>query len=138
MTAFATPASRLALALALALAWVSLAGHAAPPVKFLKSAGPPPTDAKVRLAIFNSLLRTDPDLDRRKPFKILSGPTLATGNTFGRSLEQAWLMCLVVNVKKRGPGPQDIAGRPLYLRTSPAGDVVVVPLENWQDSSPQC
>ena len=89
------------------------------------------------MAILKYLQRTEKALDKRKPFKVLSGPTLATGNTFGGSLEQAWLMCLVVNIQKKAPGTQKIEGQALYLRNL-AGDVVVVPLVNWKDSSPQC
>ena len=91
----------------------------------------------VRAAILKYLQRTDRALDTSKPFRVLSGPTLATGSTFGGNLEQAWLMCLVVNVQKSGPGPQNIEGRALYLRNL-AGEVVVLPFVNWKDSSPQC
>jgi len=122
----------------LALASVTMATSAAPVEKLLVGAGPVPADIKLRAAIFKYLQTTDRALDRRKPFKILSGPTLATGNTFGGSLEQAWLMCVVVNAEKTGPGPQEIMGKSLYVRTSRAGEVLVVPTENWKDSSPKC
>ena len=122
----------------LALAFVAMAISAAPAEKLLVGAGPTPNDIKLRAAIFKYLETTDKALDRRKAFKVLSGPSLATGNTFGGSLEQAWLMCVVVNAKKTGPGPQEIQGKSLYLRTSQAGEVLVVPIENWKDSSPKC
>ena len=88
--------------------------------------------------ILKNLEAADRAVDKRKPFKILSGPTLATGNTFGGSLEQAWLMCVVVNVEKVGPGPQEIQGKSLYVRTNRAGKVQVAPTENWKDSTPKC
>ena len=119
------------------LAVTAVTGHAAPAEKLLQGAGPVPTEIRLRAAILKYLQTTDRALDLRKPFKVLSGPTLATGNTFGGSLEQAWLMCLVVNAEKIAPGPQEIQGRALYLRTR-GGQVVVVPTENWKDSSPQC
>ena len=122
----------------LALAFVAMVASAAPAEPLLVGAGPPPTDIKLRAAIVKYLQTTDRALDKRKPFKILSGPTLATGSTFGGSLEQAWLMCVVVNAEKMGPGPQDIQGKSLYVRTSRAGEVQVVPTENWKDASPKC
>lgn len=112
--------------------------QAAPAEKLQQGAGPLPRDAQVRAAILKYLSSTDRALDKRKPFKILSGPTLATGNTFGGSLEQAWLMCIVVNAEKIAPGPQQLEGKSLYLQRSKSGEVVVVPIENWKDSSPQC
>ena len=126
---------RLAL---LALAFVAMTTSAAPAEKLLVGAGPVPADTKLRAAILKYLETTDRALDKRKPFKILSGPTLATGNTFGGSLEQAWLMCVVVNAEKMGPGPQDLQGKSLYIRTSRAGEVLVAPADNWKDSSPKC
>ena len=54
------------------------------------------------------------------------------------NLEQAWLMCGVVNAIKTQPVPADNEGKSLYLRRNAAGDVVVVPIENWKSSSPQC
>ena len=122
----------------LALAFVAMATSAAPAETLLVGAGLPPTDIKLRAAIVKYLQTTDRALDKRKPLKILSGPTLATGSTFGGSLEQAWLMCVVVNAEKMGPGPQDIQGKSLYVRTSRAGEVLVVPTENWKDASPKC
>lgn len=125
-------------ALGLGLIGVAPAIWAVPPEKLLRAAGPLPPEASVRAALLKHLQRIDPELDRRKPFKILSGPTLATGNTFGGSIEQAWLMCLVVSAEKREPGPRGIEGKALYLQRSPAGELLVVPIENWKDSSPQC
>ena len=125
-------ASRLALSL---LAPIALA---AAPERLLRIAGPLPSDASMRAAVLKHLQRDDRALDRRKPFKILSGPTLATGNTFGGSIEQAWLMCVVVNAEKIAPGPLEIEGKALYLQRSRTGELVVVPIENWKDSSPQC
>lgn len=122
----------------LALAFVAMAASAAPAEKLLAGAGPTPTDIKLRAAILKYLEITDKALDKRKPFKVLSGPTLATGNTFGGSLEQAWLMCVVVNAEKIAPGPQGIQGKSLHVRTSRNGEVLVVPTENWKDSSPKC
>jgi hypothetical protein len=124
--------------LTLAAAFVAMAASAAPAEKYLAAAGPVPTEIKLRAAILKYLQTTDRALDKRKPFKVLSGPTLATGNTFGGSQEQAWLMCVVVNAEKIGPGPQDIEGRSLYVRTSRSGEVLVAPTENWKDSSPKC
>lgn len=129
MKAFTAAASLLAL--------LAVTGHAAPAEKLLQGAGPAPTEIRLRAAILKYLQTTDRALDARKPFKVLSGPTLATGNTFAGSLEQAWLMCLVVNAEKIAPGPQEIQGKALYLRTR-GSQVVVVPTENWKDSSPQC
>ncbi|MBC7609744.1 MAG: hypothetical protein H7228_09250 [Polaromonas sp.] len=125
------------LALLVAVSVLASGSHAAPAEKLLLGAGPVPTEARMRAAVLKYLQTTDRALDSRKPFKVLSGPTLATGNTFGGSLEQAWLMCLVVNAEKIAPGPQEIQGKALYLRTQ-GGQVVVVPTENWKDSSPQC
>jgi hypothetical protein len=130
-------ASASSLAMLAALAVLTLSSHAAPAEKLLQGAGPVPTEARMRAAVLKYLQTTDRALDPRKPFKVLSGPTLATGNTFAGSLEQAWLMCLVVNAEKIAPGPQEIQGKALYLRTR-GGQVVVVPTENWKDSSPQC
>ena len=123
---------------AFALAFVATVTGAAPAEPLLVGAGPVPANLKLRAAILKYLQTTDRAVDKRKPFKILSGPTLATGNTFGGSLEQAWLMCVVVNAEKMGPGPQEIQGKSLYVRTSRAGEVLVVPTENWKDSSPKC
>jgi len=104
----------------------------------LQSAGPAPSDASVSAAISKYMRGKDNSFDNRKPFKVLSGPTLATGETFAGNIEQAWLMCVVVNAEKTGPGPQEIMGKSLYVRTSRAGEVLVVPTENWKDSSPKC
>ena len=104
----------------------------------LPSAGPTPSDASINAAIGKYMRGKDDSFDNRKPFKVLSGPTLATGETFAGNLEQAWLMCVVVNAIKTQPGPADIEGKSLYLRRNAAGDVVVVPIENWKNSSPQC
>ena len=112
--------------------------HAAPAENLLLGAGPAPTDIRLRAAIVKYLQTTDRALDKRKPFRVLSGPALATGNTFGGSLEQAWLVCVLVNTEKIAPGPQEIQGKTLYVRTSRAGEVQVVPTENWKDSSPHC
>ena len=131
-------AAALALAVLLAMNPWALPVHAAPLEQLLVGAGPVPTDIRLRAAILTYLQTTDRALDRRKPYKILSGPTLATGNTFGGSLEQAWLMCVLVNAEKIAPGPQDIQGKALYVRTSRSGGVQVVPTENWKDSSPRC
>ncbi len=125
-------------AAALILTLVALTSHAAPAEKLLQGAGPAPTEIRLRAAILKYLQTTDRALDRRKPFKMLSGPTLATGNTFGGSLEQAWLMCVVVNAEKIAPGPQELLGKALYVRTSRVGEVQVVPTANWKNSSPQC
>ena len=125
-------ASRFALTL---LAPIALA---AAPEKLLRVAGPLPSDASMRAAVLKHLQRNDRALDRRKPFKILSGPTLATGNTFGGSIEQAWLMCVVVNAEKTAPSPRGIEGKALYLQRNPGGELMVVPVDNWQHSSPQC
>ena len=119
------------------LAFVAMAASAAPAETFLVAAGPLPADIKLRAAIVEYLQTNDRALNKRKPFKILSGPTLATGSTFGGSLEQAWLICVVVNAEKMGPGPQGIQGKSLYVRTIRAGEVLVVPTENWKDSSPK-
>ena len=133
----------LAVALLLTLTAIAAANPsawAAPPEPFLKSAGPPPTDAKARAAIVKALPTTDRAQGKRLPFKVLSGPTLATGTTFGGSLEQAWLMCVLVNAanaEKTRPGPQALQGRAFYLRSQGQG-AVVVPVDNWKDSSPQC
>ena len=54
------------------------------------------------------------------------------------SIEQAWLMCLVVNAERTSRGPQNIEGQTIYLRRVAGGAVMVVSTENWQDSSPQC
>ena len=122
----------------LALAFVATVTSAAPVEPLLVGAGPVPTNIKLRAAILKYLGTTDRAVDKRKPFKILSGPTLATGNTFGGSLEQAWLICVVANAEKMGPGPQEIKGKSIYVRTSRAGDVQMAPTENWKDSSPKC
>ena len=122
---------------AFALAFVATLTGAAPAEPLLVGAGPVPANIKLRVVILKYLQTTDRAVDKRKPFKILSGPTLATGNTFGGSLEQAWLMCVVVNVEKRAPGPQEIQGKALYLRTR-AAQVEVLSIKNWKDSSPQC
>lgn len=111
--------------------------HAATPDTLAQSAGPVPGDALVNAAITSYLRGKNPLMNRKKPFRILSGPTLASGNTFAGNLEQAWLVCIVMNSERMGPGPQELEGRSLYLRTS-GTRVVVVPAENWKDSSPQC
>ena len=128
-------ASKLA---SLALAFVATAASATPAEPLLVGAGPVPANIKLRAAIVKYLQTTDRAVDKRKPFKILSGPTLATGNTFGGSLEQAWLVCVVAYAQKMGPGPQEIQGKSIYLRTTRAGEVLVAPIENWIDSSPKC
>ncbi len=127
-----------AFSLAAACLLAVATAQAAPAEKMLRSAGPVPTDAMVNAAITRYFQGKGRVLNRRKPFRILSGPTLATGNTFAGDIEQAWLMCLVVNAEKTSPGPQDIEGKALYLRRSAAGAVSVVSTENWKDSSPQC
>ena len=104
----------------------------------LPSAGPAPSNASVQAAIGKYMMGKDTSFDNRKPFKVLSGPTLATGETFAGNIEQAWLMCVVVNAIRTQPGPADIEGKSLYLRRNAAGEVVVVPIENWKSSSPQC
>ena len=104
----------------------------------LPSAGPAPSDASVNAAISKYMRGKDNSFDNRKPFKVLSGPTLATGETFAGNIEQAWLMCVVVNAIRTQPGPADIEGKSLYLRRNAAGDVLVVPIENWKNSGPQC
>ena len=111
---------------------------AAPLEGLLQSAGQAPSDTAANAAIVKYFEGKGRALVKRKPFKVLSGPTLATGNTFGGSIEQAWLMCLVVNAEKNSPGPPDIEGRAIYLRRLPGGSVAVVSTENWQDSTPQC
>lgn len=110
----------------------------AAPEGLLRAAGPAPSDAIVQAALLKHLQRADRTLDSRKPFRILSGPTLATGNTFGGGMEQAWLMCIIINAEKIEPGPRGIEGKALYLQRSRAGELIVVPIENWKDSSPQC
>ncbi len=111
--------------------------HAATPDTLAQSAGPLPSDALANAAIVSYLRDKNPLLNSKKPFKILSGPTLASGNTFAGNLEQAWLMCIVMNAERMTPGPQQLEGRSIYLRTS-GTRVTVVPTENWKDSSPQC
>lgn len=112
--------------------------HAAPPDKPLQPAGPAPSNASVRAALLDHLAGRNSAFDKRKPFRILSGPTLATGNTFAGNIEQAWLVCVAVDAVKKSPGPVSIEGKSLYLRRDPVGRVTVVPVENWQDSSPKC
>ena len=104
----------------------------------LPPAGPVPSEASVRFAISKYMQGRDNSFDKRKPFKNLSGPTLATGETFAGNIEQAWLMCAVVNAVRTHPGPADIEGKSLYLRRNATGDVAVVQIENWKSSSPQC
>ena len=123
---------------AFALAFVATLTGAAPAEPLLVGAGPVPANIKLRVVILKYLQTTDRAVDKRKPFKILSGPTLATGNTFGGSLEQAWLVCVVANAEKMRPGPQEIQGKSIYLRTTQAGEVLIAPIENWIDSSPKC
>ena len=130
--------SALALYAALALVLAATPAAAAPPERLLQSAGQAPTDAAASAAIIKYFEGKGRALVKRKPFRVISGPTLATGNTFGGSIEQAWLMCLVVNAERNSPGPQDIEGQTIYLRRVAGGAVVVVSTENWQDSSPQC
>ena len=110
--------------------------HAATPDTLAQSAGPVPSDALVNAAITSYLRGKNPLMNSKKPFRILSGPTLASGNTFAGNLEQAWLVCIVMNSERMAPGPQQLEGRSLYLRTS-GTRVQVVPTENWKDSSPQ-
>lgn len=126
----------LLLSAAFLLAWPFML-QAAPAEKLLLGAGPLPSDARASAAILKHLQAQGRALDRKKPFRVLSGPTLATGNTFGGSIEQAWLVCIVVNAEKFSPGPTRLEGRPVYLRARGA-EVVVVPADNWQDSSPKC
>ena len=123
--------------LALSLS-VAIVAHAATPDNLNQRAGPAPSESSVLAALLKYTLGKDTSFDNRKPFKILSGPTLATGNTFGGSIEQAWLVCAVVNSIRTSPGPSDIEGKSFYLRRNPANEVVVVPIEKWKDSSPQC
>ena len=104
----------------------------------LPPAGPVLSKASVRFAISKYMQGRDNSFDNRKPFKILSGPTLATGETFAGNIEQAWLMCVVVNAVRTHPGPADIEGKSLYLSRSATGDVAVVQIENWKSSSLQC
>jgi len=104
----------------------------------LPPAGPAPSEASVRFAINKYMQGRDNSFDNRKPFKILSGTTLATGETFAGNIEQAWLMCVVVNAIRTHPGPADIEGKSLYLRRNATGSVEVVQIENWKSSSPQC
>jgi hypothetical protein len=125
-----------ALAITAASAW-ALVALAAPPGKVQHAAGPVPTDAQAQTAIVRYFQRRNTTLNMRKPFRVLSGPTLASGNTFAGELEQAWLMCIVVNAERVEPGPTDLEGASLYLRTS-GGTVQVVATENWKDSSPKC
>ena len=113
------------------------ASHAATPDTLAQTAGPLPSDALINAAITSYLRGKNAMMNSKKPFKILSGPTLASGNTFAGNLEQAWLMCIVINSERMSPGPQQIEGKSLYLRTS-GTRVQVVPTENWKDSSPQC
>ncbi len=121
----------------LAAAMAVPALHAAAPDTLGQSAGPIPSDALINAAITSYLRGKNVMMNSKKPFKILSGPTLASGNTFAGNLEQAWLMCIVINSERMSPGPQQLEGKSLYLRTS-GPRVVVVPTENWKDSSPQC
>ena len=112
--------------------------HAAAPEKLDQGTGSAPAGSEVLAALLKYALGKDTSFDNRKPFKIISGPTLATGSTFGGSIEQAWLVCAVVNSIRISPGPSDIEGKSFYLRRNLAGEVVVVPIDNWKDSSPQC
>ncbi len=130
---------RLAAIAALLFASVMAAppAQAATPDTLAQSAGPVPSDALVNAAITSYLRGKNPLMNSKRPFRILSGPTLASGNTFAGNLEQAWLVCIVMNSERMAPGPQQLEGRSLYLRTS-GTRVVVVPTENWKDSSPQC
>ena len=131
-------AAMLLFALTAVQSLVVSPASAAPPERLLQSAGQAPTDAAASAAIVKYFEGKGRALVKRKPFKVLSGPTLATGNTFGGSIEQAWLMCLVVNAEKNSPGPPDIEGQTIYLRRQAGGTVAVVSTENWKDSSPQC
>lgn len=117
---------------------LAVAAHAATPDKLNQRAGPVPSESAVLAALLKYTLGKDSSFDNRKPFKIISGPTLATGNTFGGNIEQAWLVCAVVNSIRTSPGPSNIEGKSFYLRRNAANEVVVVPIENWKDSSPQC
>ncbi|MES2509249.1 MAG: hypothetical protein V4625_04930 [Pseudomonadota bacterium] len=129
--------ARLAIAALLAALVAMPASQAATPDTLAQSAGPIPSDALTNAAILSYLRGKNTLMNSNKPFKILSGPTLASGNTFAGNLEQAWLMCIVVNAERMTPGPQQLEGRSVYLRTS-GTRVTVVPTENWKDSSPQC
>lgn len=128
---------RVAIAALLAALVAMPVSHAATPDTLAQSAGPIPSDALANAAILSYLRGKNALMNSNKPFKILSGPTLASGNTFAGNLEQAWLMCIVINAERMAPGPQQLEGRSLYLRTS-GTRVTVVPTENWKDSSPQC
>ena len=131
-------AAILAFVLTALLALPPLSASAAPPERLLQSAGPAPTNRVANAVIIKYFEGKGRALGKRKPFKVLSGPTLVTGNTFGGSTEQAWLMCLFVDAEKNSPGPSGIEGQAIYLRRLPDGSVAVVSTENWQDSSPQC
>ena len=121
-----------------ALVLPAQAGPVGEPAALLQPAGPPPSEEALKVAI-SAHLNGRPGLaDARHPFKILSGPTLATGNTFGGGVEQAWLVCLLVNAPQRAPGPTDLDGLSLYLRQDASGQLAVVPTTNWEESSPKC
>ena len=130
-------AAALGLALALALALFGGGVAQAQPQPQPPLVGQPPSDAAVKAAVLKHLQAAGQPINQRKPFRILSGPTLATGNTFGGERQQAWLVCIVVNAEKIAPGPQQLQGQALYLRRRGAL-AVVVPVDNWRDSSPQC
>jgi hypothetical protein len=121
----------------LAAALCGVVAQAAPPDKLLQQAGPAPSEAQATAAIVAYFRSTNRALNASKPFKLLSGPTLVTGNTFAGGIEQAWLMCLVINAERTGPGPTDLEGKALYLRNR-GGKVTVDSTENWKESSPQC
>jgi hypothetical protein len=115
-----------------------VAAQAAPPDKLNEAAGPLPSPAAVQQALLRYLFTKDPSFDNRKPVKVISGPTLATGTTFAGNTEQAWLLCVAVNAPRTAPGPAGLQGKSLYLRSKPGAEPRVVAVDTWKDSTPQC